>query len=219
MTKSWCTHLQYWDSYTSLVPHYVSSPRNKSVNCMNMKVITLILLILVGQITYSEELIRVDPSLNNRCGEFGCMYDEWKLKSDESIRFVISGYEDGADNRFYRVSESGEYSVILDVSSIITDSKGKYWWGYAWDIKDIPIEYKDNQVYVYATFEHDQIRDGNYNPPKWQKSFPVVKFYGEKTRWNIEQPKYEYNLVSLQALAESAKQLTSRSKAMQKSAF
>jgi len=162
-------------------------------------------LLFLSQAVLAAELIRVENSPNNGCGESGCMYDEWKLKSDESVRFVISGYEDGSDCRFYKVNEAGKYSAILDVSPIIVDSKGVYWWGYAWDILDIPIEYNDGKVYVLATFEHDQIRDGNFNPPTWQKRFPVVKFYGEKSRWNFEQPKYEYKLMALEALAESAK--------------
>jgi hypothetical protein len=170
-----------------------------------MKNIIASFLLFLSQSVLAAELVRIENSPNNSCSEFGCMYDEWKLKSDENIRFVISGYEDGSDCRFYKVNEAGEYSVILDVSPIIIDSKGKHWWGYAWDILDIPIEYKDGKVYVLATFEHDQIRDGNFNPPSWQQRFPVVKLHGKKTQWNFEQPKYQYKLVSLDSLAESAK--------------
>lgn len=183
-----------------------------------MKSIIALFLLLLSHFVVAGELIRVKNSSNNGCGESGCMYDEWKFKNDGSIRFVISGYEDGSDSRFYKVSGDGKYSIILDVSPIIIDSDSKYWWGYAWDVLDIPVEYIDGKVFVQATFEHNQIRDGNFNPPKWQKRFPVVKFHGAKTRWNFEQPKYDYKLVSLDALAESAKQLTSRSKATPKSA-
>lgn len=182
-----------------------------------MKSIIALFLLLLSHFVVAGELIRVKNPSNNGCGESGCMYDEWKFKNDGSIRFIISGYEDGSDSRFYKVSRDGEYSIILDVSPIIIDSDSKYWWGYAWDVLDIPVEYKDGKVFVQATFEHNQIRDGNFNPPKWQKRFPVVKFHGAKTRWNFEQPKYDYKLVSLDALAESAKQLTSRSKATPKS--
>lgn len=173
-----------------------------------MKSIIAVSILVLAQFVGAAELIRVENSPNNGCGETGCMYNEWKLKGDESIRFVVRGYEDGSDNRFYKVNDEGNYSTILDVSPIIVDLNNKHWWGYAWDIEDIPLEYKDGRVFVYATFEHDQIRDGNFNPPKWQRRFPVVKFLGEKTRWNFEQPKYKYELVPLDNLAESAKQLT-----------
>lgn len=182
-----------------------------------MKNIAAVFILFLAQLVGATELVRVENTPNNGCGESGCIYVEWKLKRDESIRFVISGYEDGADCRFYKINDDGQYSIILDVSPIIVDSSDKHWWGYAWDIKDIPIEYKDGRVFVRATFEHDQIRDGSFNPPKWQHRFPVVKFRGEKTRWNFEQPKYNYKLVPLDTLSEAAKQLTNRSKATPKS--
>ena len=178
-----------------------------------MKIITLILFFSSPSIL-AVELIRVENLANNSCTEPGCIHYEWKLKGDESIRFVISGYHDSSDCRFYKISEGGQYSVILDISPIIVDSNGKYWWGYAWDIEDIPIEYKNGKIFVQATFEHNQIRDGNFIPPKWQYRFPVVKFYGKKTRWNLEQPKYNYKMVSLEALSVAAKQITNDVKLM-----
>ena len=32
LTISWCSPLQGWDGFTSLVPRYVSPPHNKSVS-------------------------------------------------------------------------------------------------------------------------------------------------------------------------------------------
>ena len=173
-----------------------------------MKNIIATFILLLSQPVFSEELVRVKHPPDYGCLPWGCTYEEWKLKSDENIRFVISGYEDGYDSSFDRINKDGTRSRILDVDSIIIDSEGNYWGGIIGEILDIPIEYKDGKVFVQATFEHDEFWGENSDPPKWQQRFPVVKFYGKKTGWNVKIPKYNYESLSLEALAESAKQLS-----------
>ena len=177
-----------------------------------MKNIIAIFILLLSQPVFSEELVRVKHPPDYGCRPWGCVYGEWKLKSDENIRFVISGYEDGSDSRFYRINKAGTRSAILDVLPILIDSEGNYWWAYAWDVLDIPIEYKDGKVFVQATFEHDEFWGENSDPPEWQQRIPVVKFYGKKKEWSANKPKYNYESLSLEALAESAKQLTNKVK-------
>ena len=169
-----------------------------------MKNIIATFILLLSQPVFSEELIRVknNDCFEDACLEYHALYHEWKLKSDENIRLVIGGHEDSFECKFYRVNKDGTRSVILDVYPIIIDSEGNHWWGYAWDVLDIPIEYKDGKVFVQATFEHDHFRSENSDHPKWQQRIPVVKFYGKKTRWNFKQPKYNYESLSLEALAE-----------------
>ncbi|MGX5172924.1 hypothetical protein ACUR5C_02705 [Aliikangiella sp. IMCC44653] len=44
-----------------------------------MKNIIALFLLLLSHFVVAGELIRVQNSPNNSCGESGCMYDEWKL--------------------------------------------------------------------------------------------------------------------------------------------
>jgi hypothetical protein len=132
------------------------------------------------------------------------MYAEWYLESDPRIRLIISGYEDGSDSGFYKVDGDGDYRTILHFIPIIEDKNGDNWWGYAWDIQDLPVKISNHQIYVQATFVHDQMRDGSYRPPEWQKDFPVVRFIGERTRWNSKQPSYDFEWMALEELASQA---------------
>ena len=131
------------------------------------------------------------------------MYDEWAISPTSNVRFVISGYEDGGSADFYHLN-NGKYEHIVEVHPIVKDKEGTYWWGYADTLKALPFDEKEGHIRVWATFAHDQCDDGNHPHPKWQAQVPVVLFEGEKARWNVEQPTYEYRLMTLEELAVEA---------------
>ena len=93
----------------------------------------------------ASNLVAVENSPNNRCGEWGCMYFEWKVRGLPGIRYVASGYEDGIDYSLYRVSDDLNYELVLRVNPVAEDPKGNHWWGYPWVTRDIAVEIVDGQ--------------------------------------------------------------------------
>jgi len=128
------------------------------------------------------------------------MYYEWKLTPFDDIRFIASGYEDGIDYGFYKVSELGEYELLLQVNPIIVDSDGHYWWGYPWAISDIARFESPCGLYISATFDHSIVRDGIHSIPEWQKRLPAVLFIAKDGEWVAEQKELNFKPAKLEEL-------------------
>ena len=156
------------------------------------------------------ELIPVKDSKFNLCKPYGCIYHEWYFKSDPSLRYIASGYDDGIDYSLEKVDADGNLNLLLRVNPIVEDENGKFWWGYPWSTRDIPIQVKNGKVYVYASFEHCIERDGNISVPEWQAVIPALLLLGEYGKWNLHQEKYVYQLYSLSELADDAKRINKR---------
>ena len=105
---------------------------------------------------------------------------EWTLTSDPSVRLVAYGYEDGVEYAFYRF-KSGTYTHLVRIYPVLRDPahRDTYFWGYAWDIKDIAVAPKGA---VMATFEHSIVDHGEVYSPSWQKRVPAVLFTGKTTQ-------------------------------------
>ena len=149
----------------------------------------------------ASNLVRVENSPNNRCRHYGCRYYEWKIRSHPDIRYVASGYEDGINYSLYRVTSTGEYELILRVNPIVVDEHGDHWWGYPWVTRDIAIANGYDDLRFMAAFTHEIKRDGEISIPEWQKLMPALLLRGEKGKWNVEQPRYEFVPVTIEELA------------------
>jgi hypothetical protein len=71
------------------------------------------------------------------------------------------------------------------VNPVIRENDKTYW-GYPWDISDMMLKKEGNAVYVWASFDHDIVRDGEITTPDPTKKFPAVFFYGHSTQPNIK---------------------------------
>lgn len=151
------------------------------------------------------ELIPVEDSKFNLCKPYGCTYYEWYFESDPSLRYIGTGYEDGIDYSLERVGKDGKLKLLLKVNPIVKDENNKFWWGYPWSTKDIPVQEKDGKVYLYASFEHCIERDGNISVPEWQATMPALLLTGEYGKWNLAQEQYDYQLYSLRELVAKSK--------------
>jgi len=166
--------------------------------------LTFIIVTFVGS-AIAVELVPVEDSPFNLCKPDGCIYYEWKFKSDPTLRYIASGYEDGIDYSIGRVNKFGKLELLLRVNPVIKDNTGKYWWGYPWSTHDIPVQVKNGKIYLFAYFKHKILRDGNISVLEWQKIMPVLLLNGEYGKWNIKQSKYQYKLYSISELITKSK--------------
>lgn len=151
-------------------------------------------------------LIPVADSPNNACAPSGCAYDEWRIAAAPDLRLVRSGYEDGATTTLYRRGADGGYLPLLDILPITRDPGGRDWWGYPGTLRGLPLRLRGDDIHLRATFDHDQIDDGNACHPAWQQRLPVVLFTGSRRGWNSPQPAYPYRWMSLKELVALAGQ-------------
>src|SRR5690606_34577972 len=121
------------------------------------------------------------------------MYDEWFLDGNAAIHLVISGYEDGSDAKLFRVSDDGDYQLLLHIRPIVMDADDRHWWGYPNTLREIPVTEIDGTMAIFATFDNAECDDGNHARPTWQRAIPVVLFLGEKVGWNAERKRYDYH--------------------------
>ena len=170
-----------------------------------MKKIFIVLILAISVPAKADELIPVENSPYNLCKPYGCMYYEWKFRSDPSLRYIASGYEDGIDYSIARVDKNGKLNILVKVNPIVKDKNGKYWWGYPWSTIDIPTQIQSGELYLYAYFEHKVERDGIISVPEWQKAIPVILLDGEYGKWNIEQKKYQFKLYPVPELVEKSR--------------
>jgi hypothetical protein len=166
-----------------------------------MKLSRLIVLLLLSGPVLAEPFILVEDA-KNPCADFGCMYYEWRIPSLPDVRYIASGYEDGIDYAFYRVSDDGSHDLLLHVNPIIVDSDGKYWWGYPWITTGLVLEDSGDSIYVRGTFDHSIVREGVHSIPEWQKTLPVVLFEGNQGI--AKQPEYVYYSCTIAELIEGA---------------
>lgn len=103
--------------------------------------------------------------------------------------FSATGYSDGIDYCFIDQDlTNGKDSILLYFNPVIIDSDKKYW-GYPWDIKDLPIKLDKGLLKIKCSLDHKITRDGEITRPDSQSQFPVLCFTGKSNQpdFNIGQ--------------------------------
>jgi len=96
--------------------------------------------------------------------------------------YSASGYEDGIDYAFYNLNLSNGKEELIFYFNPVLEENGQLYWGYPWDVKDIKLMKKDSVLKVYASIDHDILRDGNITIPENQSLFPAIFFTGHSTQ-------------------------------------
>ena len=99
--------------------------------------------------------------------------------------FSATGYSDGIDYCFIDQDLTNDKdSILFYFNPVILDSDKKYW-GYPWDINDIPIKLDNGLIKIRCSLDHKITRDGEISRPDWQNQFPAICFSGQSTQPNI----------------------------------
>jgi hypothetical protein len=112
----------------------------------------------------------------------------WFINLDKDVEpeiFRAIGYEDGIDYAIYDHNPvTGKETLLTYVNPVIRENDKTYW-GYPWDISDMMLKKEGNVVFLWASFDHDIVREGEITVPDPTKKFPAVFFYGHTTQPNI----------------------------------
>lgn len=96
-----------------------------------------------------------------------------------------TGYSDGIDYCFIDQDlTNNKDSILFYFNPVILDSEKKYW-GYPWDINDLPIKLDNGLIKIKCSLDHKITRDGEIIRPDWQNQFPAICFSGQSTQPNI----------------------------------
>lgn len=139
------------------------------------------------------------------CETEGCFYFEWSLTEAPDIHFVISGFEDGADSYFFRRKPDGSDEVLVHVLNVVRDSKGEYYWGYGWQIEDLPVRMIDQTLKIWTSFGQNRGGDENACYPRSQKRIPTILFLGEKSWKHPPLDWYELTPMALEEIVERSR--------------
>jgi hypothetical protein len=93
----------------------------------------------------------------------------------EGIRYSI--YKQNFDNR--------KDTMLLQFNPVIeqVSAKGKYYWGYPWDVTDVQARPKAEYYELLCSFDHKVEGDfATIDIPRWQRWVPIIFFSGKTTQ-------------------------------------
>jgi hypothetical protein len=170
-----------------------------------MRTIYCVFLLLLAQPVSAAGMTAVQAK-TGFCSESDGICYEWFFSSNNSIRFIAHGDEDGIEYGFYTLLPDSRYEHIIRIYPVIRDAsrENNFFWGYPWDIKDIVTSSNKNGKNVLATFVHSVTDDGVVESPAWQKRVPVVLFNGRTTQAAMTMPPLKFKSSSLHSLRSAA---------------
>jgi len=122
------------------------------------------------------------------------------------------GYSDGITYAIYDQNpKNWAEPLILSFNPILFDLSNRskeYYWGYAWDIKNIMTRTHRGMIQIRCSFDHEIYRDGEHYVPDWQQQnrLPVIFFVGKsKKRYTKDYRIGKLQWLSFQEIIEKAK--------------
>ena len=126
-------------------------------------------------------------------------YYVWAINLDDKDgdEYVVAwGYSDGIDYSVYS-DPKNEKTLKFRFNPVLVDESNKsqpFYWGYPWDIRNIITKKEGKQIKILCSFEHEIVRDGEIDIPKWQKKIPALFFTGKSTQPDIPVAKIKKQL-------------------------
>jgi hypothetical protein len=113
---------------------------------------------------------------------------KWFINLDnDPVPEIVSafGYEDGIAYSIYKQNLRDKPDTLLLRFNPIIDAsnKGKYYWGYPWDISGIRAWPRGNHFEILCSFDHNVEGDFlNVDIPRWQRWIPIIFLIGKTTQ-------------------------------------